>query len=459
MRSFAVALTLFAAAKAVELERDELPYQLPQYEKEYAPDQAEYDQEYGYYGDYVDYQDTVYGKDPRYTPLMHDTQKLAYVWAKPYYPDRETYKKEVAEMEDMWTEAEHIVAGVANYLEKQQTKIATEMKRLPEYNYNEVAKAAEEPEYHPEPVDPYVLPVHEVVSSYEHYCATGECELSRDAYEQAVNWKQSNYRSQPVLRKSPAYRKPYYNDVQAFTVAKVNADTGMAYLEQVYEQGYEQYPSYGKFETYTPEDLYTGTTVLPVDITDAYGQNKVQNKVVQNKSDNTKEVTITNDSTGLQNTLRLRDTQHVEHVQEVDNNYDYVDDMQLVTICDDETYVCDVIALNLDSPDLDSAYLEHVYDEVDYAQDAYPHESYGEPVIVDPASVGAQENDICWVEDVIVGTDMYGKNIVESEVFCAAGEELYVEPLSNYQEPPKAPTKPTGFPTKPKPKRAPRPQY
>jgi len=36
------------------------------------------------------------------------------------------------------------------------------------------------------------------------------------------------------------------------------------------------------------------------------------------------------------------------------------------------------------------------------------------------------------LEDIIVGTDYTGAAVVETEVFCADGEELYAEPVSDY---------------------------
>lgn len=101
-----------------------------------------------------------------------------------------------------------------------------------------------------------------------------------------------------------------------------------------------------------------------------------------------------------------------------------------------------------------------------------PHESLGDPVIIDPYSVGAGDDDVCWLEDIIVGQDYKGQAIVESEVFCADADDLYAQPLVDMVEPtdyveddyadmgdytgdmdhvyvekPPKPTRPAGYPT------------
>lgn len=61
-------------------------------------------------------------------------------------------------------------------------------------------------------------------------------------------------------------------------------------------------------ESYVPQDLYRGTTTLPVEITDSYGRKKMGSKVVSDREGDTKDVTIANQSSGLSNTLRLKDS-------------------------------------------------------------------------------------------------------------------------------------------------------
>jgi len=103
-----------------------------------------------------------------------------------------------------------------------------------------------------------------------------------------------------------------------------------------------------------------------------------------------------------------------------------------LTVCDEETYTCEVIELDLDKATPE--YLDHAYEHIEEVEQEYKPAS--EPVLIDPASVGADEDDVCWLEDIIVGVDGYGQEIIESEVFCAAGDELYVEPVYvDYEEP------------------------
>ena len=137
-------------------------------------------------------------------------------------------------------------------------------------------------------------------------------------------------------------------------VKKVDSETGQAYVDREIREGHYQIPSYGMLESYVPDDLYRGTTVLPVEITDAYGRKKMGSKTVTDRKDDTKDVTIANESSGLSNTLRLKDTQKVVHVQEVDDDGDYIDDMQLVTVCDQDSYTC-LPSLFLTTPN------EHVF--------------------------------------------------------------------------------------------------
>lgn len=111
----------------------------------------------------------------------------------------------------------------------------------------------------------------------------------------------------------------------------------MAYLDRVYDTGYDYTPSYGKASYQAPRDLYRGTTVLPVEVTDSYGYKSIGQKVVSDNYDNTKDVTIFEQATGRSNTLRIKDSQTVTDIQEVDLNYDRNVDKQLVTVCDDKT--------------------------------------------------------------------------------------------------------------------------
>ena len=486
MKSFAAALALVASSNAVYLEGHHYavaqPYALPQYGAGYQEQSDAYTPLYANYHPYVG-QSAHYGKDARSTPLLADTQALAYAWARPYWPSDYARTTTIADCDADYEEAKKLVAGACNVLDYQEKKIAGEMKRMPKDDYVEdyaEEKDEYEPEYQPagEP-----LPVYMTVTPYEWYAQTGQCELTDLAYGQCVSWKQSSYRQAPVIRQTYGEVKkgPKYGNVYEEEVTKVKADTGMAYQDRKYTQGQYALPSYGRLEHYTPRDLYTGTSVLPVEITDSYGRRKQGQKVVTDNYDDTKHVTIGNESSGLANTLKLKDSQKVMHVQEVDQDGDYIDDMQLITVCDDETYTCDVVALNLDSPALDPAYVDHAYEEIDYAAEAYPHESASEPTLIDPLSVGANEDDVCWLEDLIIGTDSYGNDMVETEVFCAAADDLYVEPLANYQEDsyaddyvddsyagddytedtyedvyeePYRPPKPTGFPSKPRAKPA-----
>ena len=274
------------------------------------------------------------------------------------------------------------------------------------------------------------------MTPYEWYKVSGQCELTDQAYTQCVDWKQSNYRRAKVVRSHPdPYSQIRYTNKHEEPVYKVDSLTGQAYVDREIRQGHYSIPTYGMLEAYQPTDLYRGTTVLPVEITDSYGRKKMGSKVVKDNKGDTKNVTIANDSSGLSNTLRLKDSQKVMHVQEVDEDGDYVDDLQLVTVCDEDTYTCDVVALTLDDPYLDQGYVEHVEDEIDYAAQAMPHESLGEPMIIDPLSVGANADDVCWLEDIIVGNDYKGDAIVETEVFCADSGDLYVDPLVDYAEP------------------------
>lgn len=286
------------------------------------------------------------------------------------------------------------------------------------------------------PVPDYVLPVSQVVTPYEWYQVSGQCELTDDAYTQCVDWKQSNYRRGKVVQSHPSpYEQRRYTNIHEKPVYKVDSETGQAYVDREMREGHYQVPSYGMLEAYQPMDLYRGSSILPVEITDSYGRKRMGSKVVKDNKGDTKDVTIANQSSGLSNTLKLKDSQKVMHVQEIDEDGDYIDDLQLVTVCDEDTYTCDVVALNLDDPYLDQGYVEHVDDEIDYAAKAMPHESLGEPMIVDPLSVGANADDVCWLEDIIVGSDYKGDAIVETEVFCADAGDLYVEPLVDYMEP------------------------
>lgn len=311
----------------------------------------------------------------------------------------------------------------------------------------------------------YVLPVHQAVTPYEWYAMSGQCELTDSAYHQCVDWKQSNYKMHQLPRYHVQNPVDAYQNGYVQEVVKVNSKSGMAYVDRKYNKGKYQTPTYGRLDSYAaPRDLYRGTSTLPVSITDSYGLSRNGVKLVTDKGYNTKDVTIKNKSSGLSNTIRLKNSQQVVHVKELDKNNDYIDDTQVLTICDDETNTCDVVSLDLTSPYVDPAYVDHAYEEIEACDAAYPHASVGEPMLIDPLSVGADADDVCWLEDVIVGSDMYGDAIIESEVFCADAGDLYVEPLTayapetapGYVAPAKAaPQRERGIASKPKPQRPP----
>ena len=157
-----------------------------------------------------------------------------------------------------------------------------------------------------------------------------------------------------------------------------------------------------------------------------YGRSRLGKKSVTDNKGVTKDVTIMDESSGQTNTLRLKDSQTIENIQEVDTDYDYVVDQQIVTVCDSETKTCNVITIDLDDDYVDPGYADYAKQEIGYAEEHMPYEHVSAPIIVDPISVGAEADDVCWLEDIIVGVDYNGDAIVETEVFCADGESLYM---------------------------------
>ena len=311
------------------------------------------------------------------------------------------------------------------------------------------AKQQYVPAYHQGHYD-YPLPVHQVVTPYPWYQQTGTCELTEAAYGQCVDWKSSPiYPEEKVEKKEKKEYKKEEPKVQKYqvTVAKINPKSGQAYLDRQYKTapytGGYGYKAKVEIDT---DNIYLGTSRLPVEITDAYGRKRVGEKVVKDNLNDTKDVTIFDEATGKSNTLTLKDSQRVTHIQEIDDQPDYeydeygyavdayLPDTQLVTICDDDTYQCDVVALDLNYAD--DEYVEHAQEEIEETLDALDYEPASEPILIDPLSVGADEDDVCWLEDIIVGMDDYGNEIVESEIFCVDGDDVYAEPVDVEEEDP-----------------------
>jgi hypothetical protein len=227
------------------------------------------------------------------------------------------------------------------------------------------------------PAEPYyALPIHQIVTPYEWYAHTGQCELTEEAYGQCVSWKQQSHYHEPTYAAPKPHRPSAYQQKASTyekTVTKVNPYTGQGYLERQYVQGPPLKPTYGDITWRDADDLYKGTTTLPVEITDSYGRSRLGSKVVMKNKDDTKDVTIVDEDSGRTNTLRLKDHQRIENIKEVDHDGDYVTDQQIVTVCDDYTKTCDVIAIDLDNYDDD--YKEHVYDEIYHAEESMPYDS------------------------------------------------------------------------------------
>ena len=444
MRTFASALTLFAASKAASLSQYDVPYALPQYDEHYMKAYDWWTPQYLDYQPYVEYPKRMYPSAREY-PLLADTLSASLAWANPYWPSQYTKKSVYDDVNASYDEAVKIVAGAANAADYQERKTASLDKYLPHH--------PPRVEYHEPKMIHYPrtitqLPVHKVVTPFEWYVVSGQCDLTDEAYAQCVEWKQGGEYS----GRKDAYRASYGDDKKSWdykepskqkyqkTVAKVNPKTSMAYLDT--EVGTYEAPK--KEAEKKDDDLYRGHTVLPVDITDAYGLTTQGRMKEQDLKGDVKQVTIINDQTGQQSTLKIKDSQNVVHVQEVDDEQDvvydkwgyaqpvYAADSQLLTVCDEETYTCEVIELDLDKATPE--YLDHAYEHIEEVEQEYKPAS--EPVLIDPASVGADADDVCWLEDIVVGIDGYGQDIVESEVFCAAGDDLYVEPVYvDYEEP------------------------
>ena len=262
---------------------------------------------------------------------------MAYAWAHPYWEDKETEKKEVKKMEDNYDEGKKIVQGIAKYSSNLKKKVSNLDNKMPSEKVEEVEEYVEAKPmsaYAQQPLAPYAA-----VTPYDWYKSSGTCELTDYAYGQCVEWKQHpTYFNQKTKKRSPNYLKSNYTHKQyQREVARVNQHTGMAYIDRVYNTGYDYKPSYGRASSLAPKDLYNGSTVLPVEVTDSYGKKSIGQKVVSDNYDDTKDVTIFEATTGRSNTLRLKDSQTVTDVKEIDLNYDRNVDKQLVTVCDGAT--------------------------------------------------------------------------------------------------------------------------
>ena len=365
MKSFASALTLFAAANAATLSQKDMPYALPQYEEAYAPMYDWYTPTYTPYSGYVEKPKAMYPSARDY-PLLEDTMSAALAWANPYWPSQYTKKSASDDIKKGYDDAANIIKGAANALDYQEKKLAATLKKLPKDDYMPVYEA---PKIVYSPHEIYSMPVHRIVTPYEWYQVSGQCQLTDEAYGQCVSWKQGGeysgrkdiYRTEHEVPKSYAKKEPYRQKYQK-TVAKVNSKTGMAYLDTEYGTYDQPYMTYQQ-PKYENLDLYRKTSVLPVEITDSYGQKRHGRVVEKDNKGDSKDVTIFDDATGQQNTLRIKDSQNIVHIQEVDDKQDlvrgpygeltpvYAPDTQLVTVCDEETYTCEVIALDLDGAD------------------------------------------------------------------------------------------------------------
>jgi hypothetical protein len=215
-------------------------------------------------------------------------------------------------------------------------------------------------------------------------------------------------------------------------------------------------PSWSKSGVYeTPDDLYRGHTILPVDITNPVGMTRTGTKLVQDLKGSEKEVTVIDDYTGQKGvTLTLKDSEHIVHIQELDEvnlknkqkGMDGIVDKQLVTVCDEVTDVCNLFEIDLLPNDgdmtgmatpVDTFYAPEDYEEVQEtitkAEMLMPMEPQSDPVLVDPLAVGADENDVCWLEDILVDVEYNGEPVVETEIFCVDGDTgmIYSEPVDS----------------------------
>lgn len=150
------------------------------------------------------------------------------------------------------------------------------------------------------------------------------------AYDQCVGWRQGggHFSSGPRRQQyGRAHRDSYKEYEQYKTVTKINTRTGMPYLEEVPYTVKRAEPSYGSLSQWTPSDLYSGASTLPVAITNAFGEKRRGVKVVKDDPySDKKQVTIFDEHSGASNTLDLKDEEEVVHIQEVDDHQNFYDD-------------------------------------------------------------------------------------------------------------------------------------
>jgi hypothetical protein len=159
MRTFAAALVLFASAKA-------------RYPHEIAP--AKF-QPHRLTDNFLP--NTYYAID---APLQgYQLIDFEMEEAAPYFPtdfQRESVHKELT---DEYEEAVNIVKGIAHGADFIHKKLEHTKRMMPGPRpVEEVYEVVME--------DDEVLPVHEAITDYEHYCRTGRCDLSECAYGQCV---------------------------------------------------------------------------------------------------------------------------------------------------------------------------------------------------------------------------------------------------------------------------------
>lgn len=241
-------------------------------------------------------------------------------------------------------------------------------------------------------------------------------------------------------------------------VPVVDPETGMVVMEsRLVENTANVEPSWVKHQQYIePADLYKGHTMLPVEITNPVGVTRTGTSVVQDLPGVSKEVTIIDDYTGKEGiTLTLKDTENIVHIQELDEidtyrqeyGQDGIVDKQLVTVCDEVTDVCNLFEIDLEGGEgnelaepIDTFYAPSDYkkaqEAVTFVEEHIPQPVVSEPVLVNPVAVGADEDDVCWLEDIIVDYTNEGAPVVDTEVFCVDADDgqVYMQPLSQEME-------------------------
>lgn len=398
-------------------------------------------------------------RDPQYArnaPLNEGLIRASVAHGKKYYPSEYAMTSTREDAIKDYREGVDIVKGAANAADNAWAHV-DHVKRMgphapppaPEQIYEFIDNGYRE----------NILMPHMALTDYDTYRNYGTCKLTNDAYGQCVTWKTAG-RNRPVEQpytEAPNYRGEQGGNLYWDKVPVVDERTGHVLMQdRLIENTNQVEPSWSKKGVYeTPDDLYRGHTILPVDITNPVGMTRTGTKLVQDLKGSEKEVTVIDDYTGQKGvTLTLKDSEHIVHIQELDEvnlknkqkGMDGIVDKQLVTVCDEVTDVCNLFEIDLLPNDgdmtgmatpVDTFYAPEDYEEVQEtitkAEMLMPMEPQSDPVLVDPLAVGADENDVCWLEDILVDVEYNGEPVVETEIFCVDGDTgmIYSEPVDS----------------------------